>query len=323
MKDLGKVKKIIRWRISQDTKAKTLMIDQEQYIRDLLHEEGMLLCNAAILSMKAGSYIEGKETSDNDQADLKTYQYLVGKLMYLACGTRPDISFVVGQLSRYNSDPRIIHMRTAKSVLRYLKGTMSLGLIYGRDAAHLMESYKPHGIVGYADSNYAGNPEDRKSIMGYCFFMNGAVVTWSSKKQRTVSTSTTEAEYIGLGHGAREGVWMRRFINELTPETPIRTLTLLGDNETSISLTKDVESQVRTKHIDVIHHHIRGLVEEEEICIKWIPGSSMLADGLTKALPIAGLRRHRELWGLMDRNELLGEKESRKKGRSLLSLHGG
>ena len=80
--------------------------------------------------------------------------------MYLVCGTRPDISFVVEQLNRYNSDPQIIHIRTAKLVLQYLKGTMSLRLIYRRDAAHLIESYKPHGIIGYADSNYAGNPKD-------------------------------------------------------------------------------------------------------------------------------------------------------------------
>ena len=115
---------------------------------------------------------------------------------------------------------------------------MSLELIYKKDAAHVMESYKSHGIVECADSNYVGNPKDRKSIMGYHFFMNGAVVIWSIKKERIGSTSTTEAKYIGLEYGAREGVWMRRFINELTSEISYSTLTLLGDNKTSISLTK-------------------------------------------------------------------------------------
>ena len=81
-------------------------------------------------------------------------------MIYLAYSTRPDISFVVKQLSRYNSDPRIIHMHTAKLVPRYLKGMMSLGLIYEKDTAYFMESYKPHDIVGYVDNNYVGNPED-------------------------------------------------------------------------------------------------------------------------------------------------------------------
>ena len=86
--------------------------------------------------------------------------------------------------------------------------------------------------------------------MSYCFFLNGAVVSWNSKKQRTVSTSTTEAEYIALGHAAREAVWIRRFINEMKLEA-VEDVTLYGDNEMSIALTKNAKSQHRTKHIDV------------------------------------------------------------------------
>ena len=101
-----------------------------------------------------------------------------------------------------------------------------------------------YGLIGYADSNFAGDPEDRKSVMENCFFLNGAVVSWSSKKQRIVSTSTTEAEYIALGHAAREAVWIRRFINEMTLDI-VPEITLNGDNEMSITLTKNAESQHR------------------------------------------------------------------------------
>ena len=111
--------------------------------------------------------------------DLHTYQRLIGKLMYLACGTKPDIAFAIGQLSRHNADPRRGHFRAAKRVVRYLKGTMNLGLIYGRTTTR---DSPPYGLISYADSNFAGDPEDRKSVMGYCFFLNGAVVSWSSKK---------------------------------------------------------------------------------------------------------------------------------------------
>ena len=190
----------------------------------------------------------------------------------------PDIAFVVGELSRHNANPRKGHFRAAKRVVRYLKGTIEMGLIFGRESAERSpRDPSPYGLVGYADSNFAGDPEDRKSVMGYCFFLNGAVVSWSSKKQRTVPTSTTEAEYIALGHAAREAVWIRRFINEMKLEV-IEDLTLYGDNEMSIALTKNAESQHRTKHIDVQHHYIRELVNERELTIEWIPGSKMLAD---------------------------------------------
>ncbi len=103
--------------------------------------------------------------------------------------------------------------------------------------------------------------------MGYCFFLNAAVVSQSSKKQRTVSTSTTEAEYIALGHAAREAVRIRRCINEMRLET-VEGLTLHGDNEMSIALTKNAESQHRTKHIDVQHHYNRELVSKRELTVK-------------------------------------------------------
>lgn len=266
MKDLGEAKTIIGWEITRDLQAKTLKIDQKGYIRDLLESEGMSSCHPTVLPMKAGSSLTLDQAGDHIQTDLVAYQRLVGKLMYLACGTRPDIAFVVGQLSGHNSDPRAGHTRIAKQTLQYLKGTSTLGIIWGRDPASHQDQegkYGPFGIVGYADSSYAGGIEDRKSITGYCFFLGGAITTWCSKRQRTVSTSTSEAEYVAMSHGAREGVWIRRFLNELLPEQAVRRMEMLGDNETSLTLTKNPESQNRTKHIDVMHHHVRGLVEME------------------------------------------------------------
>lgn len=211
IKDLGEVKTIIGWQVTRDMKAGTLKIDQSAFIRDSIEEEGLSGCNSTNIPMKAGSFIDMQEEDDYEETDLKAYQRLVGKLMYLSCGTRPDIAFVVGQLSKRNADPRVGHLKVAKRVVRYLKGTMHLGLMYGgtlqSDGQTLAPvAPPPYGLVGYANSNYAGDPEDRKSVMGNCFYVNGAVVSWCSKKQRTVSTSTTEAEYIALGHAARESV---------------------------------------------------------------------------------------------------------------------
>lgn len=178
-KDLGEVETIIGWQISRDTAAGIMKIDQSAFIRDLVIEEGLTECNANVISMKAGSAIEMTEPEDYEEADLRTYQRLIGKLMYLACGTRPDIAFVTGQLSRHNADPRKGHLRAAKRVVRYLRGTMEMGLVFGRKLGNrLSRDPSPYGLIGFADSNFAGDPGDRKSVMGYCFFLNGAVVSW-------------------------------------------------------------------------------------------------------------------------------------------------
>lgn len=220
MKDLGKVNTIIGWQITRDTAMRTMKIGQSAFIRDLVIEEGLEECNANVIPMKACSAIEMLDPDDYDKTNLHEYQRLIGKLMYLSCRTRPDIAFAVGQLSRHNADPRKGHLRAAKRVVRYLKGTMQMGLIFGRESC-LPKDPPPYDLKGYANSNFAGDPEDPKSVMGHCFFLNDAVVSWSSKKQRTVSTSTTEAKYIALGHASREAVWICRFINEMNLEAGV------------------------------------------------------------------------------------------------------
>ena len=134
IKDLGKAKTIIGWEITQDLQAGTFKIDQKGYIRNLLEAEGMSSCHPTVLPMKAGSALFLDQAGDHIQADLIIYQQLIKKLMYLACETRPDIAFIVGQLSCQNLDPQIGHLRIAKQVLRYLKGTITLG-IWGNDTA--------------------------------------------------------------------------------------------------------------------------------------------------------------------------------------------
>ena len=188
---------IIGWQVTQG--PSTMKIDQLAFIRNLVEDEGMRDCNSVSTLIKAGNFIEMQGKDDCKEVDLKVYQRLIGKLMYLSCETRPNISFVVGQLSKQNANPRMRHLKATKWVVRYLKGTMHLGLTYGahpqsEKKAKAPASPPPFGLIGYANSNYAGDPEDRKLIMGHCFFIHGALVSWCSKKQRTVSISTTKAE---------------------------------------------------------------------------------------------------------------------------------
>lgn len=190
MRDLGEAKTIIGWEITQDLQAGILKIDQKGYIQDFLKSKGMSSCHSTVLPMKAGSTFALDQVGDHLQANLVAYQRLIGKLMYLACRTQPDIAFVVGQLSWHNSDLPAGQLRIAKQVLRYLKGTIILGIIWGNNPA------------GHRQKDV----EDRKSITRYCFFLGGAITTWCIKRQRTVSTSTSEAEYVAMSHEAREEV---------------------------------------------------------------------------------------------------------------------
>lgn len=140
-----------------------------------------------------------------DEIDFYGYWCLIRKLMYLACGTRPNIVFAVGQLNKQNADPRKGHFRAAKRGVRYLKGTIQMVLIYWQKSSSLRDLL-PFGLKSYTDSNFAGDPKDRKSIMGYYFFLNGVVISWSSKKQRTISILTIKAKYIALGHNNKEAI---------------------------------------------------------------------------------------------------------------------
>ncbi len=197
--------------------------------------------------MKSGNAINISDVDAYGEENLHTYQQLIGKLIYFAYRTKPNIVFVVSQLSKHNADPQKDHLQAAKKVVRYLKGIMNLRLIYGQITVRNLLLY---GLSGYANNNFAGDPEDRKLVIGYCFFFNGAIVLWSSKKQWTVSTSTTEAKYIALGYKAKEVVWIKKFMRELKLEVT-ETITLYDNNEMSIVFTKNAKSQRRMKYIDI------------------------------------------------------------------------
>lgn len=206
-KNLGKVKTIIRWQIDQDTTLRTMKISQSVFIQDLIIKKELMECNTNVILIKISFAIEMTKSEDYKEADFYTYQWLIGKLIYLVYGTRLDISFVVGQLSRYNVDLRKSYFQVAKRVVWYLHKIIEISLMYSWKLNNQMPRHPPLiSLIRFADSSFARYPEDRKSVIGYCFFLNGAVVLWCNKKQKTVLISTTKAEYIAFGHAARKAV---------------------------------------------------------------------------------------------------------------------
>ena len=167
-----------------------------------------------------------------DESELHSqleYQSAVGSLLYLSSATRPDITFAVNNVTKFSEKPTKEHWSAVKSIFRYLKGTVNYGLQYSRDAKE--------ECVGFCDADWAGDTNNRKSVSGYLFQMNGCSVCWRSKKQPCVALSTAEAEYIALSAAVQEALWMEQLLIDLNVniKTP---MTIYEDNKVAISMSK-------------------------------------------------------------------------------------
>jgi hypothetical protein len=209
-------------------------------------------------------------------AHSRPYPTLVGKLLYLATCTRPDIAFAVRELSRFMGNWGEQHWGVAKHVVRYLKGTKAIGIMYGNidDPYPLFRSF--------TDSDWAMG-ELRRSVTGYIIEMGGAPISWASKQQAVVAQSSCEAEYIALGFTARQVLWLRILAEELGfPQNGPSFVAC--DNRGAIYSSQDPKSHSRLKHIDIRYHFIRSCVNERLIDVHHIPGTQNVADVCTKPL---------------------------------------
>jgi hypothetical protein len=210
-------------------------------------------------------------------------------MMYVAVGTRPDIAYAVGHLAGFLDCYNFDHWRAAVRVLRYLKGTCTLGLVLG-GAVDI-------ALKGYSDSDFANDLAKRKSVMGYTFSLGSGAISWASQRQKVVTVSSTEAEYIAASEAAKEACWLRMLLRGIS--VPVDHPTpLLGDNNGAHILACDPVFHARAKHIDNRYHHIRDCVEKKKIFLSHVSTSDNVADALTKALPTPAFLRHRASLGL-------------------------
>jgi hypothetical protein len=276
--DLGQCKWILQMGIEYSPNG-SIKLNQEVYVNKLLQKFQLDKCNQVSIPGTQDKLTEGDSDKDSikDEAVSKLYSQIVGSLLYGSISTRPDISYMTGILTRYMSSATNQHLTAAKRVLRYLAGTTKLGLVYESNGEANL------GVEAYVDADFA-NEKDRKSITGYVVKVNGCVVSWSSKKQSRVATSTAEAEYIALSSVGKEVMWTRALLKELGFNQDEPSI-IHCDNQSAIKISEHDAMHEKSKHFDITLHWIREAIHNKEFLVKYIPTKYQQADVLTKSVP--------------------------------------
>lgn len=271
IKDLGQVKNCLGLNFEINESINELKINQKHYILKLLEKFGMLEAKVAITPIEANLKLEKGSNCDENIP----FRCLIGSLMFLAVNTRPDIAFAVSFFSQYNNCYTNVHFKHAKRILRYLKGTIDKNLTFTKEIID---------IHGYVDADWANDANDAKSYTGYVFKYAGGAVSWESKKQSTVSLSSTEAEYVAISQAAKEAIFIRGLLGELISCEKQEPTVIYNDSQSAQKLVSNPVFHNRTKHINVKHHFIREAVDRNDIKLNYLQSNEMVADVLTKGL---------------------------------------
>ena len=212
-------------------------------------------------------------STDDMLPDPTQYRSLVGALQY-ATFTCPDITYAVNQVCQYMHKPNSTNLVAAKCILRYLQGILHLGIRFQSGSSSL---------TTFTDSDWARDPYDRRSTTGITVFLGNNPITWVSKKQHTVSRSSTEAEYRALATGVAELAWLRQVLCDFGVYLPIAP-TMWCDNTNAIALASNPVFHSRTKHIEVDYHFVLERVVRGDLHLHFIYTEDQLADLFTKPL---------------------------------------
>ena len=270
LKDLGPLHYFLGLQVTRSSSS--LYLNQAKYATDLLKKHNMLdskpakslSCPNTRLSLHEGDALP----------DPHGYRSLVGALHYLTF-TRHDISFSVHQVYQYMSAPTTIHLAVAKRILRYIRGTLFHGVAFTPGPLHLS---------AFIDADWAGDPDDRRSTLGFLVYLGLNPITWSAKKQPTVSRSSIESEYRALAIASAELCWIRTLLKDLgvfLSQTPV----LWCDNVSTLAIASNPVFHAHTNHIEVDFHFVRERVLCKDLVVKFVSTIDQLADIFTKSLP--------------------------------------
>ena len=197
--------------------------------------------------------------------------------MYLAVASRPDIAHSVGLLARFSTNPGIAHWKALKHLCRYVQGSKEMKLCYSPDPS------TPERFVAYANADFGGDLDGRRSTSGMVVKMGTGAISWSSKLQSILTLSTTEAEYISAVSTGQEILWLRNFLKEIGFEVKGAS-TLFLDNQSAIAVSRNPEHHGRMKHLDLRFYWLRDVCKAGQVEVKYIPTKQMPADIMTKTL---------------------------------------
>ncbi|KAM2898135.1 hypothetical protein COP2_007704 [Malus domestica] len=295
MKDLGDASYVLGIKLYRDRSRKLIGLSQSMYIDKVLSRFQMEQSKKGFLPVGHGIHLsksmEPKTPEEIRQMSCIPYASAIGSLMYAMICTRPDIAYAVSITSRYQSNPGSEHWTAVKTVLKYLRRTKDMFLVYG-GASELR-------VEGYTDADFQSDVDDRSSNSGYVFTLNGGAVSWKSKKQSVIADSTTEAEYVAAAEAGKEAFWMMKFITELGVVPTITSpVTLYCDNNGAIAQAKEPRAHQKNKHIDRRFNIIRRYAAEGKINILKVASADNVADPLTKPMSQIQLDRHMEKMGI-------------------------
>jgi histone deacetylase 1/2 len=270
IKDLGRLEYFLG--IEATYSSEGLILSQHKYALDLLHRANMEQCQPVTTPMSVSAKLTKDQGDLLSSEDAFKNRSLVGGLQYLTL-TRPDLSFAVNKVCQYLSQPTTTHYEAVKRILRYIRGTVSTGLRFRRSSST--------GLSIFTDADWAGCSDDRRSTGGFAVFLGSNLVSWSSRKQPTVSRSSTEAEYKALADGTAETMWIQSVLKELgvfLSSPPV----LWCDNLGATYLTANPVFHARTKHIEINFHFVREKVALGALDVRFISTGDQLADVFTK-----------------------------------------
>ncbi|KAI3694502.1 hypothetical protein L1987_77468 [Smallanthus sonchifolius] len=276
MKDLGPLSYFLGISVSRNNNG--MFLSQSKYAQEILHRAHMHSCNPVHTPVDTAGKLSATSGTPLDPTTTATlFRSLAGALQYLTF-TRPDIAYAVQQVCMHMHlhTPHDAHMHALKRILRYIKGTLTMGL-------HMSPSL-PVTLTAYTDADWAGCPDTRRSTSGYCVFLGDNLLSWSSKRQTTISRSSAEAEYRGVANVVAEICWLRNLLLELG-RPPTRTSLVYCDNVSAIYMSGNPVQHQRTKHIEIDIHFVREKVQHGQTRVLHVPSRHQLADIFTKGLP--------------------------------------
>lgn len=282
MTDIGPVGTFLGMHIEQNTKTGTINMSQHRYLKNVLRKFNMVDCKPASTPIEKGLQLK---KNDSDECSNQQYRELIGCLTYATLTSRPDLCAAVNYFGGFQNCYNEQHFTHAKRILRYIQGSIDLRMVYRRHEATEV-------LVGFSDADWGGDQNDRKSTTGYVFKVYGNVVSWTSRKQATISQSSTEAEYIALAQAVSEAKWMKSLLFEIGIEIN-QPISMFEDNQSCIKIAEEPREHKRMKHIDIKYCFIRDEIANGIIKVKYKPTSEQTADIMTKGLGTNLFVKHR------------------------------